>query len=662
MIDVPSSDSQINAKIDAKIITKFWQDGAPDNPSGWFSIDLQDCKHSVVLEPDQLRVHVAQGAGFGRVRDRSWEFRSILRFETLFSTISPLQQENGAELHQSPSGTAKQLTFLRPVTVVMITHTDLLGDAGQIRIVDLGTTASPTLLQLLNQDVANSGDSISLRCQGLANEAVHWVEKANSFLKDWQRTAVPGLKIRSDRFSHRVMTEMLSQNDDVPDLGEGIGNMFAPNIMGFGASLQEFESGWWDVASLEAIVREPKRLCYLLHSLRGYVRSTALNVWLTTPPDKLDLDRYLGRGNDSLLGTARLLQSAMTTHRKPQLYFGYSQFHEDRLFSSLANLVIDSVSEGTTRLIPHVLDWKLKSHVGPSEPDFRLLNGFTSHLSLNYGQRPIFRHNGYNMYVRSDYLRQLLDRGNRDEIPAPVLTCLKRLLDGNRANDRTSDLAERCWILCEARVPWISGTEFDKIMPAIRRTAASVSDEVSDVPSIDAAHASLGFDDLFQGFVLREYDAFAGGSLHDRIIDRWLLGIDPPIIIKLLDHEDMKQMAIEFDPYNYVWPCGPLETYFANRQSDLTDLVRRLDDFLIKIGATLTAIADDMADPSVRVAKELSSFLSAQLALVPNDPHCIRKWRWSFISHPDDFAPLVRQDMTCPVHPNAVGQPMVITR
>jgi len=648
--------------IDAKIITSCRQPSDPNNELGWFSIDLHNCPHSTVIECKQQRVNVAQGEGFRRVRDDSWSFRNILRFEALLSTVglADSQWTTGTAESDKPPSNEENQAIIRPVTVVMLTQSDFLGDAGQVRIVDLGTTPSPDILAFLTQTANGQETSASLESKRIANEALEWVAKANAVLREWQRTAVPGLQIRSDRFSHRVITELMSQNDDPPELGRGIGDMFACKVIAEQKESPErdiqrkFEDGWWDVMLIERIIRKPKHLLFLLNSLREYVRSTALYDWLTIPADKLKLEPYLGRsGGNSLRAAAANLTNFIREQKLPSwLYFGYSQFHEDRLFSSFASLVLDFADNRDVGLIPLVLDYSWESHRGPREADFKLMNWSAyPEESLPTTQEPIFRHNGYKMFVRYDYLKKLISTSD-DTIPPDVKKVAIRLLEGESTpiDNINIDLAARCWIACHAEVPWIAGTEFDRIMPAIEKCAAAVfGDEVLMPPASDNEDSTLGFDDLFEDFIKGEQTAFVGGSLHDRLIERWLLDVKLPLFRCLLNPHDFAKLPIKLDSSNYVLILGQLRDRFSAMENPARErFVSLLGKFLVKVGTTLVQIARDAHDGNSD-AIEIARFLSAQLAIVPADPHCIRQWRWSFISHLDDFLYLVRDDMTCPV-------------
>ena len=298
-------------------------------------------------------------------------------------------------------------------------------------------------------------------------------------------------------------------------------------------------------------------------------------------------------------------------------------------------------SEAVQGFLPYLVNYASNELLGApgKHPDVGVRNVFTlAEIPTASEKIVVFCHRGYSAYVRNSHLKSLLQ--DRGRAPESVKRAAKVILDGEAIFQVA--LSDRCWIAVDGGLPQPGDSEFNFLYKGLLREAHKTDSSLK--PAYFANSSS--FDKAFEGFVTGDSNVLMGGSVHNRLLDRWLCL--PLQCTAILRSDDFQILANWQFPVPNVVDFGPRLSgrSFRKVRTQVISLFRKLWENVDEAAAVIRTQSNVFGT----TVTEARQFLGALMAeLIVETPKASSSDRmWSFLTHIDDMVGLIRDDNCSP--------------
>ena len=325
--------------------------------------------------------------------------------------------------------------------------------------------------------------------------------------------------------------------------------------------------------------------------------------------------------------------------RDLRLYFGVSEFHEDRILTAL---VINAMkNEGFFKSQACARKWGTLDTYEMGEADFGLSNDaqMTTPDRAHYPR--IYDFCGYYLFATKSLLAQVYSSGG--SAPDSVKRAIEAVMAANEHPQRKrpapsrEDVASLAWVAVSTGVRFA----FDELREPMCRAAARVERKKAHPKhsSYVQEEDSVVFDDELEQFVQAASGldtgtpgVFLGGAIHGRLLNRWWTSFDGAV--QLLGPREFQGLAIRNWPPSNRLVCSKSTSEY----SKLTSLLGHLYQGIGRALAQASSITTGHSDASHR------RLIRHCLSILTNGDLGPRGSKWNFVTHEEDMRRLLRED------------------
>lgn len=324
---------------------------------------------------------------------------------------------------------------------------------------------------------------------------------------------------------------------------------------------------------------------------------------------------------------------------KESVVLGVDQFGESRLLAALLLRAAADVSLRAAPLVVRSLSYGTGTVASPHESeaaDISVRNRLTV-VGKRERSEPLFYHHGYFVFAQSSHVESIaIDPDVPESVRRTAEALLARRDDPGSSVPTAISLSDRCWIACDAGMPQPPDREFGRLFDSV--TACASESGTLRRTRVGVSQAHNEFDATFDQFVGGHTQVYMGGSIHSRLILRWLRR--PLQLILLLCPQDFASLwKTKFPVPNIL----VFEKHFSQKlkEKKFRGLRNALYDSFAHGWEMLDALAQAPADDAG--SETLLRGLMAALVQPVWGPPAVDT-RWSFIAHTDDMRSLIKED------------------